>query len=120
MELMQWLQATAPSTWLRESTWGFPLIAAMHVLGIAWFGGVILIAASAKGEGSPSIDRGRYLALVFMIATGLVLFYMAPVHCYGSWAFRVKMALLALSFAPRISLACWVGMIFAGRGIAFF
>jgi hypothetical protein len=110
MALMQWLQATALSAWLRESTWGFPLIAALHVLGIAWFGGAVL-----RG-----IASGRRWALGFMIATGLVLFYMAPVHCYESWAFRVKMGLLALSLVPRATLACWVGMIFAGRGIAFF
>jgi hypothetical protein len=107
---MQWLQGTVLSTWLRESTWGFPLIAAMHVLGIAWFGGAVV-----RG-----IERGRRWALGFMIVTGVVLFYMAPVHCYGSWAFRVKMGLLTLSFLPRASVICWVGMIFAGRGIAFF
>ncbi len=78
MELMQWLQNSALSTWLRESTWGFPIIAAIHVLGIAWFGGAVL----------KKIELGRRIALGFMIATGLVLFYMAPVHCYESWSFR--------------------------------
>ena len=118
MALMQWLQATALSTWLRESTWGFPIIAAIHVLGIAWFGGVLLAPHLKRGD-SPW-KHGYRWALGFMIATGLVLFYMAPVHCYESWAFRAKMGLLALSLVPRASLACWIGMIFAGRGIAFF
>jgi hypothetical protein len=59
-----------------------------------------------------------------MTLTGAILFYMAPLHCYQSNAFRAKMLLLiaaaAFSRARIVSLACWIGMIFAGRGIAFF
>jgi hypothetical protein len=109
----EWLQATALSTWLRESTWGYPILAAIHVLGIAWFGGGVL-----KG-----IPAARRIGLVFMLATGAALFYMAPVHCYQSYAFRMKMGLLALCIFSRariLTIACWAGMIFAGRGIAFF
>ena len=114
IEFCQWLQATPWSAWLRESTWGYPIIAAVHVLGIAWFGGAVL-----KG-----LQTGTRLGLVFMTVTGAVLFYMAPVHCYESYAFRVKMLLLATAVVfprPRfLSFAYWIGMIFAGRGIAFF
>ena len=114
IEFCQWLQATGLSTWLRESTWGYPIIAAIHVLGIAWFGGAVL-----KG-----LQTGTRIGLAFMTITGLVLFYMAPVHCYESIAFRAKMVLLVASVVvPRwrfASLGCWIGMIFAGRGIAFF
>ena len=59
-----------------------------------------------------------------MTVTGAVLFYIAPVHCYETYAFRAKMVLLVAAVAfprPRfLSLASWIGMIFAGRGIAFF
>lgn len=113
MEFCQWLQSTSWSTWLRESTWGYPIVAAIHVLGIAWFGGAIL----------KDLTAGKRIGLVFMTLTGAILFYMAPVHCYQSYAFRVKMLLLLITAIPRtriLSLACWIGMIFAGRGIAFF
>jgi hypothetical protein len=87
------------------------------VLGIAWFGGAILKARL----------KGKRYALLFMIVTGCVLFYMAPVHSWESWAFRVKMVLLAgallEAFAFRcktLSFICWTGMIFTARGIAFF
>lgn len=114
IEFCQWLQSTAPSTWLRESTWGYPVIAAIHVLGVAWFGGAVL-----KG-----LQTGTRIGLAFMTLTGVVLFYMAPVHCYESYAFRAKMLLLAAAVVTSgrrfLSLGYWVGMIFAGRGIAFF
>lgn len=114
MEFCQWLQATSCSTWLRESTWSYPIIAAIHVLGIAWFGGAVL-----KG-----LPTGTRIGLAFMTVTGAALFYMAPVHCYESYAFRAKMLLLATAVVfprPRfLSLGCWISMIFAGRGIAFF
>jgi Na+-translocating ferredoxin:NAD+ oxidoreductase RnfC subunit len=114
IEFCQWLQATPWSTWLRESTWGYPIIAAIHVLGIAWFGGAVL-----KG-----FSTATRIGLAFMTVTGAVLFYMAPVHCYESYAFRIKMLLLAAAVIfprPRLlSFGYWIGMIFAGRGIAFF
>jgi hypothetical protein len=114
IEFCQWLQATPWSTWLRESTWSYPIIAAIHVLGVAWFGGAVL-----KG-----LPTGTRIGLAFMTVTGAVLFYMAPVHCYESYAFRAKMLLLAAAVVfprPRfLSLGYWIGMIFAGRGIAFF
>jgi hypothetical protein len=150
IEFFQWLQATPWSTWLRESTWSYPILAAIHVLGIAWFGGAVL----------KDLPAGKRMGLGFMTVTGAILFYMAPVHCYQSYAFRAKMLLLVAAGvetwrthscvpcrdssrhlspassqpeasprvatrharvrAPLLSLACWIGMIFAGRGIAFF
>jgi hypothetical protein len=112
IEFCQSLQATPWSTWLRESTWGYPVIAAIHVLGVAWFGGAVL-----KG-----LQTGTRIGLAFM--TGAVLYYMAPVHCYESYAFRAKMLLMAAAVVTPgrriLSLGYWIGMIFAGRGIAFF
>ena len=156
IEFCQWLQATPWSTWLRESTWSYPILAAIHVLGLAWFGGAVL----------KDLPAGKRMGLVFMTVTGAVLFYMSPVHCYQSYAFRAKMLLLVAAVVqtwvplsslrsargqttlsqpanesasvqsgsgqsglspsapqagtPILSLACWVGMIFAARGIAFF
>jgi hypothetical protein len=146
MEFFQWLQATPWSTWLRESTWGYPILAAIHVLGLAWFGGAVL----------KDLPAGKRMGLVFMTVTGAVLFYMSPVRCYQSYAFRIKILLLltAVFVGPGfracrrllggvldgdaqrrakarrqpqradptwpVSVACWIGMIFAARGIAFF
>ena len=106
-------------TFFRESTWGYPIIAAIHVLGIAWFGGTVLLS----GFGSDL--RGlRRIGLAVMLITGAFLFWLHPHENYSSASFRVKMLLLLFLMRTRLgsplSLALWVGIIFASRGIAFF
>lgn len=116
LRLCQWIQGTAASTALRESTWGFPILGALHVLGIAWFGGALFIAPARAW---------RRLGFAAMLGTGLLLFGVEPVKCYNSVSFWIKMALLALAGATpfgwrRISFCLWAAVIFAARGIAFF
>ena len=114
LALCQWMQDSAASTAVRESTWGFPILGALHVLGIAWFGGALFFA----------LARGwRRIGLAAMLGTGALLFYVEPLKCYHSVAFWIKMALLAaIAVNPlrRLSLVLWAGVIFAARGIAFF
>jgi hypothetical protein len=117
----QWIQSTSSSTWLRESTWGFPIISAIHVLAIAWFGGTVLIPA--VGRQLPSFRR---TGLALLLLTGALLFWLEPVKCYASFPFRLKMLLLVLVvlnplFRSRLttvsSWALWVAIIFAARWI---
>ena len=114
LAICQWVQETTASTALRESTWGFPILGALHVLGIAWFGGALL---------SPATSAWRRIGLLAMLGTGALLFYVEPLKCYHSAAFWIKMALLGLigvNPLRRLSLVFWAGVIFAARGIAFF
>ena len=114
LAICQWIQETAASTALRESTWGFPILGAVHVLGIAWFGGALFFATAGTW---------RRIGLAAMLGTGVLLFYVEPLKCYHSASFWIKMALLAMiAVNPlrRLSLALWAGVIFAARGIAFF
>ena len=39
LALARWLQDTSLRLDLSQSTWGVPIIGAIHVLAIAWFGG---------------------------------------------------------------------------------
>jgi hypothetical protein len=101
---------------LAQSIWGYPIIGAVHVLGIAWFAG------TAWGAVSPPFKRA---GAAVMLASGLVLFALHPALYLGSRAFRIKIVLLVLVCLPlklsrRITLALWVAIIFASRGIAFF
>jgi hypothetical protein len=124
LSFCQWIQSTPSSTWLRESTWGFPIVSAIHVLGIAWFGGTVLI---------PSLGRQlpwfRRPGLTLLLLTGAMLFWLEPVKCYRSVPFRLKMVLLVLVcltplFRSRLATACswvlWIAIIFAARWIAYF
>jgi hypothetical protein len=105
-------------TFLRESTWGYPIISAIHVLGIAWFGGTVLIPQFV-----PELRKWRYIGLALLLMTGLILFWLHPVQYSNSLSFRVKMVLLIVLTrtkpASPASLALWGGIIVASRAIAF-
>jgi len=120
--LLQWIQDTWISTLIRESTWGYPIVGAIHVLGLAWFGGLILV------DGYRAWKRA---GLAFMLASGIIVFASQPVRYYESVSFRIKMAAIVLagvnawllpkskSTTPLIWIL-WIAIIFASRGIAFF
>lgn len=121
LSFCQWIQSTPSSTWLRESTWGFPIVSAIHVLAIAWFGGTVLIPSLGA-----KLATYRRSGLALLLFTGALLFWLEPVKCYNSLPFRLKMLLLVLLganalFRSRLttvfSWALWVAMIFAARWI---
>jgi hypothetical protein len=117
LALCNWLQHTPLSAAMSESTWAVPVIAAIHVLGISWFGGTVLIS-------DPHLRRWRFIGLAAMLITGALLFWSQPVRLYGSVFFRVKIVLLLIlsvsAKLPRmVSLSLWIAVIFAARGIAY-
>ena len=103
--------------WLRESIWGYPIIAAIHVLGLAWFGATVL-------TGPDEFKTLKRIGLVVVLASGALLFGLHPVRYSASVSFRIKMLLLVLVLSlklPRVvTLGLWLAIIFAARGIAFF
>jgi hypothetical protein len=120
----QWIQNTPSSTWLRESTWGFPIISAIHVLAIAWFGGTVLIPS--LGRQLLSFQR---TGLALVLLTGALLFWLEPVKCYASVPFRLKMLLLVVvgvnplfrnRLTTGLSWTLWLAIIFTARWIAYF
>ncbi len=115
----RWIQTTPSSTLLRESTWGFTILSALHVLGVAWFGGAVLFSV---------MPAWRRIGAVWMVITGALLFWLEPLKCYHSAFFLAKMLLLlilaATVFLPRgaarpISLVLWAAVILTSQGIAF-
>lgn len=110
-ELCEGLQNSGFSTSLRESTWGFPIASAVHVLGLAWFGGAALTKQTVL----------RRVALGFLLVTGFVVFAIEPLKCYQSPAFRIKLLLIAGAvFGRRLAIPLWIGVIVASRGIGYF
>jgi hypothetical protein len=113
---------------ISESTWGYPVVGAIHVLAIALFGGAVLIPHPGD-----EVRWIRRIGVVLVVLTGTLLFASGAVRYYESTSFRIKMVLLAIivlhaiaSSSRRsrlhtaISLALWAAVIFAARGIAFF
>jgi len=106
-----------PFSTLAETTWGFPILSALHVIGLAWFGGTVLL----PGE----LARLKRWGLTFMVVTGVALFLMQPARYAHSVAFWIKVALIVAVAIPwRIGLwpklALWFGVICAARAIAYF
>jgi len=140
LALAQWVQSTALSVALAGSTWAYPVIGALHVLGIAWFGGAVLLSALSRGDlnrrdpnrtNKAASPRPVFLwtGAALMLLTGALLLVIEPVRCAASRSFLVKMVLLIALVAigrmrskavgPLI-LAFWAGVLLASRGIAFF
>ena len=109
LPLFEWLEATALGASIRDSLWLFPVIEAVHLLGLALLGGAVLVVdlrLLGAGLGArPIAYVGRQLdpilvtALTILVATGIPLFLSEAVKCYWSGAFRLKMATLALALA---------------------
>jgi hypothetical protein len=104
---------------ISESTWGYPIVGALHVLAIALFGGVVLVPVEARWL--------KRVGLALVVVSGVLLFMSGASHYYESTSFRIKMVLLvALTVQHRVkphravSLVLWAAVIFASRGIAFF
>ncbi len=124
LELARWLQDTSLRLDLSQSTWGVPIIGAIHVLAIAWFGGSVLV-------NDVRLRRFRWTGLAILLFTGSLLFWSQPLRLYYSDFFRAKMLLLVLigvsallparhsRLTMALSLVLWAAVIFASRGIAY-
>jgi hypothetical protein len=124
LELARSLQDTPLRLELSQSTWSVPILGAIHVLAIAWFGGSVLV-------NDPRLRRFRWIGLSILLFTGALLFWSQPLRLYYSQFFRLKMVLLILTgvstwlparhgrLAMVLSLVLWAGVILASRGIAY-
>jgi hypothetical protein len=122
--LARWLQDTSLRLDLSQSTWAVPIIGAIHVLAIAWFGGSVLV-------NDVRLRRFRWVGLSILLFTGGLLFWSQPLRLSYSQFFRAKMALLVViglsallparysRLAMALSLVLWAGVILASRGIAY-
>jgi len=101
------LELTFVGQTMADSIWLFPVVEAVHLLGLAGLGGAVLVV-DLRLLGLAFPDReARYLlaesrpwflgAIATLFATGIPLFLSEAVKCYWSQAFWVKMGALALA-----------------------
>lgn len=124
LALARSLQETSLRLDLSQSTWAVPIIGAIHVLAIAWFGGAVLVRDS-------QLRRFRWIGLSILLITGALLFWSEPLRLYYNLFFRAKLLLLVAlglsallparhaRLAMALSLTLWAGVILAARGIAY-
>ena len=55
LELCEWIQFSSPLVALRSSTWFFPVVATIHLMGLAVIGGAVLV----KGRAPRALGRVR-------------------------------------------------------------
>jgi Tfp pilus assembly protein PilN len=116
--LLEWIESTELSTAIREGALSYPIIGGVHLLGIALFGGMLLMTdlrllgwAMQLRPVSDVVLQFRWwkrAGFVMVTVSGLLLAWCEPLKLYRSPAFWVKMALLvlvgvhALAFRARV------------------
>ena len=156
-ELAQWLQQTEFAVAIKESDWMFQALETVHVLALAIVVGSIAMA-DIRLLGYFSRDRAvtdimketlpwTWIAFVFALLSGAMLFTSKAVAYYENWPFRFKILLLGLAginmlyfhfnayrrvadwnegippvsakVAAGVSLLFWVAIVTLGRWIGF-
>ena len=105
LEFCRWLQYSAPLHALRESPVFFPIVATIHLMGLALIGGAVLVVdlrlLGLALQGQPvaglahDAERWLFRGLVVMVSTGILLFMCFATKYYYLTFFWVKMAALA-------------------------
>ena len=105
LEFCRWLQYSAPLHAMRDSPIFFPIVATIHLMGLALIGGAVLVvdlrllglALQNQPVAGLASDAERWLfrGLVVMISTGILLFMCFATKYYYLTFFWVKMAALA-------------------------
>lgn len=110
VEYFELLEDTGLGSVVRESLWLFPVIEAVHLLGLCLLGGALLVVDlrlfgwGLKKQGVAELARHARWWMIggvaVMIATGVPLFLSEAVKCYYNTSFWVKMTTfpLALGF----------------------
>lgn len=105
----EWLEDTAVGEAVAQSIWAFPVIEAVHLLGLCLLGGSILVVdlrMLGLGMRRPRISELAGYArpfligsIVLLVATGIPLFLSEAVKCYYNTSFWVKMTTLPVALA---------------------
>jgi hypothetical protein len=104
IDICEWLESTPIARWIQESAFGFPIVVAVHILGLTFSVGTLLwvdvrmLGLSLRGLRISEVYRGLapwFLAgFALMLISGATLFTAFATSAYANVYFRVKMILL--------------------------
>lgn len=137
-----WLEATALSTWVRESTsvFAFPSILSLHAVGmglVAGLNAVIALRILGIAPQVPFVEMKRFVPVMWFgfwlnAVSGVLLLAAYPTKALTNPVFYLKLTLIGLAVTSAVralpnasklwaalSLAGWVGAITAGRLLAY-
>ena len=108
LSFAQWMQGTEFFTALRQSWLVYPIVMSLHLLGIALFGGLILMTdmrllglAMRKHSVTDVVDQFRTLkriGLILVAICGVLMLGSKAEEYYYNIFFRLKLSLLTLMF----------------------
>jgi hypothetical protein len=106
LSILEWIESTDLSTAIREGALPYPILGGFHLLGIALFGGMVLVTdlrllgwAMQRRPVSDIVQQLRpwkWVGFAVVVASGLLLAWAEPQKLYRSPSFWIKMALLLL------------------------
>lgn len=104
--ILDWIENTDLSVAIREGGLPYPIIGGIHLLSIAWFGGMLLatdlrllgwaMRRRPVSDVVHQLQAWKRLGFAIVAATGLLLTWSEPVRLYLSPSFWIKMVLFAL------------------------
>ena len=106
----RWCESTLIGRAIADSVWAFPILEAVHLLGLCMLGGALLVVdlrlLGVGLTGQPPARLARYArpwlvaSVIVMVLTGVPLFLSEAIKAYYNTAFWVKMCTLpvALTF----------------------
>jgi len=109
LPLFEWFEASALGDAVRTSLWLFPVLEAIHLLGLCLLGGAVLLLdlrmlglgltsqriATLAREARPWLVAG----IGVMLLTGIPLFLSEAIKCYYNQSFWVKILTLPVALA---------------------
>src|ERR1700722_1597944 len=114
LHLFRWFDGTTIGAGIRNSTYWFPAIEVVHLLGLALlYGCVIVVNLRLLGFGlrrqsvtRVASDVTPYLTwgVFIMLATGIPLFLSEALKCYGNIAFWLKMGFLVTAIVFQFTI----------------
>ena len=114
LPLFEWFEATWVGDTIRQSLWLFPVIEAVHLLGLCLLGGALLVVdLRLLGVGlrrypvaQIARDARPWLlaAIGVMLTTGTALFLSESVKCYYNQSFWVKITTLPVALVFTLAV----------------
>jgi hypothetical protein len=114
LAFFEWCEATAIGHAIRSSPWLFPVIEAVHLIGLCVLGGSLLVVdlrmlglglrRQPIGELAREVWPWLLGSIAVMVVTGTALFLSESVKCYYNQAFWVKITTIpvALLFTATV------------------
>lgn len=116
--MLEWLDATPLSIWLKESpsVWSNPMVLTLHTMGLAVLVGacgVLDLRLLGVSRGIPLaafrwVFRAVAIGLSVNLVTGVLLFIKNPITWAASVPFLIKMLLVAASVATVVPIRRFV------------